>query len=145
MGRRLAISGLTALFAIVVVTGGPWGAAPNACAADMGRVPHPEIAPGKGEQCVAETGFMRRNHMDLLVHQRDETVQLGIRGKRFSLRECIACHAVPGPGGTPVSAASPKHFCRACHDYVAVRIDCFECHASRPDKLAAALGRIEKQ
>ena len=29
--------------------------------------------------------------------------------------------------------ADPKHFCRSCHDYESVSIDCFECHVSKPD------------
>ncbi len=96
-------------------------------------VPLPSISRGQGEKCVADTDFMRRNHMNVLLHERDETVHDGVRGERFSLKECIACHAVPGPDSVPVTAASPKHFCRECHDYAAVTIDCFECHASRPE------------
>ncbi len=98
-----------------------------------GDVPRPNIPKGKGEQCVADTDFMRRNHMTMLKHQRDETVLKGIRGEPHSLKDCVSCHAVPGPDAKPVTVASPKHFCRSCHDYAAVKIDCFECHASRPD------------
>ena len=96
------------------------------------RVPLPDIARGKGEFCVEDTDFMRRNHMNLLMHQRDETVQQGIREKKHSLKECISCHAVAGPDSMALTVASPKHFCRSCHDYAAVKIDCFDCHASRP-------------
>ena len=104
----------------------------TARAGNQGRVPQPDIARGKGEACVADTAFMRRNHMTVLDHQRDETVREGMRGKPFSLRECVACHAVPGADGAAVGADDPGFFCNACHEYVAVRIDCFECHASRP-------------
>jgi len=103
-------------------------------------VPQPDIPRGRGESCVADTDFMRRNHMTMLNHQRDETVLKGVRSKRYSLKECVACHVVPGPDSTPVTVASPKHFCRSCHDYVAVKIDCFECHASRPDPDAVVAG-----
>lgn len=96
------------------------------------RVPVPNPPKGKGEQCVRKTSFMRANHMNLLLHQRDETMQKGIRTKRYSLKECVACHAVPGNDGQPVSYENPKNFCRQCHDYTAVKIDCFECHASKP-------------
>lgn len=92
----------------------------------------PEIPRGKGEHCVADTDLMRREHMNLLSHQRDETTRRGIRTRQFSLKECVACHAVSGPDANALSAKSPRHFCRGCHDYVAVKIDCFECHASRP-------------
>lgn len=98
-----------------------------------GGVPMPDIPKGQGEQCVADTDFMRRNHMDLLDHQRDETVIEGLRDEAFSLKDCISCHAVIGPDAKAVTVDNPKHFCRACHDYAAVSIDCFQCHASRPD------------
>lgn len=87
---------------------------------------------GKGERCVEDTEFMRKNHMELLLHQRDETVHRGIRTKKHNLKECISCHAINDANGTPVSAADPKHFCRQCHDYTSVKIDCFECHSSKP-------------
>ncbi len=94
------------------------------------NVPRPPK--GKGEVCVADTDYMRRFHMDLLAHQRDDTVREGIRTKRFSLKECIACHVVNGPDAQPVTYDNPNHFCRVCHDYTGVKIRCFECHASRP-------------
>ena len=76
--------------------------------------------------------LMRRNHMDLMIHKRNKTVHEGIRSEKYSLKACISCHAVLGEGKKPVSAESPKHFCRTCHDYVAVKVDCFQCHASKP-------------
>ena len=128
MPRRLLTLGLLALLAAAAFARAPQAA----CAAELSAVPLPEISKGKGESCVAETDFMRRNHMDLLRHQRDETLREGIRGARFSLKGCVDCHAVPGADGTPVGADDPRFFCTACHLYTAVRIDCFECHASRP-------------
>ena len=97
----------------------------------------PKPARGQGEHCVADTEWMRRNHPAVLMHQRDETVHEGIRTPRFSLKGCIDCHAVKGADGKPVTVASPQHFCRTCHDYAAVQIDCFECHASRPEARTA--------
>jgi predicted CXXCH cytochrome family protein len=102
-----------------------------------GDVPQPDIPRGQGESCVEDTDFMRRNHMTLLKHQRDETVLKGVRTKQHSLKECVSCHAVHGPDAMPVTVSSPKHFCRSCHDYAAVTIDCFQCHASRPEVAAA--------
>jgi hypothetical protein len=103
-------------------------------------VPLPEISKGQGDVCVRDTDFMRLRHMELLGHQRDQTVRRGVRAKAERLTECLACHAVPGGDGQPVSIDSPKHFCRACHDYAAVRVDCFDCHASRPERAADASG-----
>ena len=93
----------------------------------------PVIPMGLGDACVEDTDFMRRNHMELLKHQRDETTLKGVRNKQYSLNECLACHAVNGPDAIPVTASNPEHFCRSCHDYAAVNIDCFQCHASRPE------------
>ena len=101
-----------------------------------GRVPVPAISRGQGDNCVEDTDFMRRNHMNMLKHQRDETMLLGIRAEQYSLKECVACHAVAGPDEMPVTVTSEKHFCRSCHDYAAVKIDCFQCHASRPEMVA---------
>ena len=108
-----------------------------------GDVPYPDIPKGKGEACVEDTDFMRRNHMSLLMHQRDDTMRKGIRSKQHSLKECLDCHAVPGTDSIPVTAADPQHFCRSCHDYAAVKIDCFQCHASRPEQKLVAAAREE--
>lgn len=96
------------------------------------EVPLPEIAKAKGGNCVEEPALMRRDHMEFLKHQRDDTMRLGIRTSKHSLKGCIACHAVDGPDGKPVSTASPQHFCRSCHEYAAVKPDCFQCHTSVP-------------
>jgi hypothetical protein len=92
------------------------------------RVPKPVVEAGRGDKCVEDTQFMRRNHMQLLKHQRDETVHRGIRTTRHSLKGCIECHASAKSGSV---AASGEDFCQSCHSYAAVKIDCFECHASR--------------
>ena len=110
----------------------------TAAHAEGAGVPLPSIAAAQGENCVADTDFMRRNHMDLLKHQRDETMLEGVRGEPFSLKECLDCHVVKGPDAVPVTASDPQHFCRSCHDYAAVSIDCFQCHASRPGNVAGS-------
>jgi hypothetical protein len=110
-----------------------------ACAgagAQDARTPGPVIEPARGGACVADPAFMRRNHMDLLKHQRDDTVRLGDRAGRFSLQACIACHASRQTGSV---VHAQTNFCVSCHSYAAVRIDCFECHAARPKVQAAAL------
>jgi len=103
-------------------------------------VPLPVIPMAQGDSCVEDTDFMRRNHMDLLKHQRDETTKKGVRNEQYSLKECINCHTINGPDAKPLTIASPKHFCRSCHDYAAVSIDCFQCHASRPEPRALSEG-----
>jgi len=122
---------------VLVFTAGLWGVAHADTDSNAG-VPLPSIATARGENCVGDTDFMRRNHMDLLKHQRDETMLRGVRGEPFSLKECLDCHVVKGPDAVPVTASDPQHFCRSCHDYAAVSIDCFQCHASRPGKVASS-------
>ena len=130
MLARLDISWLAMALATAMVAA-VLALAPGDAAA--GGVPQPEPARGKGEACVAETDFMRRNHPSLLEHQRDDTLRQGIRGDKFSLKECVACHAVPGADAKPITVQNPKHFCRECHEYAAVQIDCVDCHNSVPD------------
>lgn len=108
--------------------------APSAGSEEGGRVPLPPVPKAaKGEACIRDVPFMRRNHMQLLLHKRDGTVHGGDRTADTSLKQCIECHAVTGDDGKAVTVEDPRHFCRTCHDYAAVRIDCFECHASRPE------------
>jgi hypothetical protein len=95
----------------------------------VSRVPRPLVDAGQGDKCVADTDFMRRNHMQLLLHQRDETVHEGVRSKEFSLNGCIECHANRTTGRV---IGSDQNFCQGCHSYAAVKLDCFECHASQP-------------
>lgn len=92
----------------------------------------PVIPKGKGDQCVADTDFMRRNHMDVLNHDRDLTMYKGLRDVDFSLKGCIECHAVNDEQGQAITVKDERHFCRSCHDFAAVTVDCFQCHASRP-------------
>lgn len=95
-------------------------------------VPIPSVPHAKGEQCVEDTAFMRRNHMEILKHQRDETMHKGIRTKKHSLQNCLNCHAVYDEQKQVVDIKNEKHFCNSCHAYAAVKIDCFGCHNSKP-------------
>jgi hypothetical protein len=108
---------------------------PAVASEDGDRTLRPAIAPAKaGTTCVADPAIMRRSHMDLLKHQRDETVHGGIRGAKASLKECVDCHASPASGSV---AAEAGDFCVSCHRYAAVTIDCFECHTGKPRAVAA--------
>ena len=89
----------------------------------------PKIKIERGETCVASVPEMRRNHMKMLLHQRDRTMREGVRTTRFSLKGCVECHAAAQTG----SVLGKDGFCSSCHEYAAVRMDCFECHsAARP-------------
>ncbi len=104
---------------------------------DDSTVAVPTIPKAEGGSCVAPPEDMRKNHMEYLKHDRDLSVQDGVKNIDASLKECVACHVVRDDIGKPVSAESPKHFCRSCHDYAAVKLDCFSCHNSKPDQKAA--------
>lgn len=116
---RLAAAAFIALLAIAV-------------SADTGkaqRVPLPVVKIEKGEACVAPVEEMRRDHMKMLFRQRDRTMREGIRTTRFSLKDCVECHASQHTG----SVLGEEGFCSSCHAYASVKIDCFECHsAARP-------------
>ena len=89
---------------------------------------------GEGVKCVEPEDVMRRDHMNFILHQRDETMHNGIRTSKYSFAECIDCHVQPDETGNIVSIDSNEHFCNSCHEYAAVTIDCFECHADRPQQ-----------
>ncbi len=102
----------------------------------------PKLDIGMGGQCVKDTQWMRKNHMHLLKHQRDETVRKGIRSDQDSLKNCIECHASTKDDSV---IARDDSFCVGCHRYAAVHIDCFECHASKRKAVKAALAEKEVQ
>jgi len=75
---------------------------------------------------------MRVNHMDELLHKRDETMIKGIRTEKHSLKACINCHVPEQHNGKVLRHTNPEHFCSTCHGYVAQQLDCFQCHADHP-------------
>ncbi|MBT8130251.1 MAG: sulfur reduction protein DsrJ [Gammaproteobacteria bacterium] len=89
---------------------------------------------GEGVKCVEPEEVMVREHMNFILHQRDETMHRGIRTSKYSLAECIDCHVQPDDSGKIARIDSEEHFCNGCHEYAGVTIDCFECHADRPQK-----------
>lgn len=99
-----------------------------------GRVPRPSlsVAPDAGS-CVAPPAEMRRNHMDMLKHQRDKTLREGERGAKVSLNGCINCHAGKETGSV---TGNGQQFCESCHAYAAVKLDCFECHQPKAAKIS---------
>jgi len=99
------------------------------------EVAGPDVPKGKGEQCVEPTDVMRKDHMTFMKHQRDETMHNGIRTKKHALKECIACHVQPDDKGQVARFGDDGHFCSSCHNYAGVNVDCFQCHADRPQEL----------
>jgi hypothetical protein len=83
------------------------------------------VKPTNADSCVEDTEWMRREHMQLVMQWRDESVRDGQRiyvnskGERFykSLTgTCLGCH-------TDKSAS-----CDRCHDYLSVKPYCWDCH-----------------
>lgn len=103
-------------------------------AGDGTRAAKPVIEIANPGKCVAPTEEMRRNHMEMLKHQRDRTLRQGIRGEPASLNACIECHASKTNGSV---LGSNENFCQACHSYVAVKLDCWDCHQPRAGFKAA--------
>lgn len=88
-----------------------------------------------GEKCVEPTDIMRREHMNFILHQRDETMRKGIRGitAKHSLKDCIDCHVGYDDKNVAIPINDEGQFCQSCHNYAAVSIDCFSCHRTTPD------------
>lgn len=107
------------------------GSLPASADGDHSDHGHKVIA--KGDKCVSDTKDMRRNHMKMLKHQRDDTMRKGIRTTQFSLKNCIDCHVNPKTNSV---ASSKEDFCMGCHTYAAVKLDCFECHSTKPKAAA---------
>ncbi len=84
------------------------------------------------KSCVRDAAFMRRNHMEVIKHARIDTVRKGVRGIDGSLSECIACHVNKDDKGAPIPVNHEGQFCAACHEYVGVALDCYQCHATVP-------------
>lgn len=100
----------------------------------LAETPFPTVqkASDEGAKCIQSVPEMRRNHMNYILHERDETMHEGIRNEPASLAGCIDCHVEPNKDGKVADNDSREHFCNGCHQYAAVQIDCFQCHADKP-------------
>ena len=109
----------------------------NASQSDLG--PSITIQETSGEKCVLPSEEMRRQHPDLLKHDRIKTLREGVRAKADggvldgSLKQCVNCHAVKDDNNKYVRIDNDQHFCVSCHQYAAVSIDCFQCHRDIPE------------
>jgi hypothetical protein len=82
--------------------------------------------PEQERKCVESKAFMRTEHMQLLNNWRDSVVRDGYRqyvsetsGKHYNMslqNECMRCHS------------NKKKFCDQCHNYMAVKPYCWDCH-----------------
>ena len=116
------------LLSLLLLTAAGWAAAADQLVAVDGPL-GPKLDIGKGGHCVRDPQYMKRNHFKLILHQRVATVREGVRGSKYELTNCINCHASKVNHSV---LGSNQNFCQGCHTYAAVKIDCFECHSSKP-------------
>jgi hypothetical protein len=129
---RRAVSGwLTRMAGILVMALVAFATGPMAHAADHAGWPH-ITTPIKGTHCVRPTSYMLRNHFELLLHQREITLRDGVHGSKYDLTNCVSCHVNKDASGKYIPINAPGQFCQSCHEYAAVHIDCFSCHATTP-------------
>lgn len=118
--------------ASLIAIGLAWGV----LALEVGGAEGSFVVPGSKasglKRCVEPTDLMRREHMELIRHQRDATVHQGIRSTKHSLADCINCHVSEGGTAQYAPINRGDQFCGACHAYAAVSLDCFQCHATVP-------------
>lgn len=83
------------------------------------------------KECVEPKEFMRGEHMVLINNWRDAVVRddsrgyLSSTGKRWNMslqNGCMQCHS------------NKKKFCDECHNYMAVKPFCWDCHIQPVEK-----------
>jgi hypothetical protein len=85
------------------------------------------VLPKPPSACIETAATMRAVHMKLLGQWRTSAVRDGAReyvasnGARYDKslsRTCMRCHTSAG------------QFCTPCHDYMGVRLGCWDCHVT---------------
>lgn len=89
------------------------------------KIDTPAIQALADKKCVEPKDFMRHGHMQLLNDWRDSVVRSNNRiyvsstGAKFDMslqNGCVHCHS------------NKKKFCDECHNYMAVKPYCWDCH-----------------
>lgn len=95
------------------------------------KIDTPAIDELKEKKCIESKAFMRAEHMKLLNDWRDSAVRDGARvyvnseGKAYTIslqNTCMHCHS------------NKKKFCDECHNYMAVKPYCWNCHIAPKEK-----------
>jgi hypothetical protein len=130
--RRVVLASL-ALF-LAAVTYPAWRAIAFGTRPDGPRLARSRV-PGA---CVAPPAEMRLSHMKLLAEWRDLAVRQGVR----SVTMPDARKWKVSLSGTCLDCHDKAKFCDRCHEYAAVKPDCWNCHVvpERQASLAAVSG-----
>ncbi len=89
------------------------------------KIDTPVIKEMVEKKCVEPKAFMRAEHMQLLNEWRDSVVRqekrvyVNSEGKTHTIslqNTCMKCHS------------NKKKFCDECHNYMAVKPYCWDCH-----------------
>jgi len=93
----------------------------------------PELQlPADSQECIEDTEWMRKNHMELLDDWRDivirdgESVYVTSEGDEYDMslqKTCMDCHT------------SKEEFCDKCHNAASVDPYCWDCHVA-PEEVA---------
>ena len=78
----------------------------------LAETPFPTVHEPSDEslKCIHAEDEMRRNHMNYILHERDETMHEGVRNEPGSLVACIDCHVEPNAQGEIAGIDSNEHF-----------------------------------
>ncbi|MFH1076175.1 MAG: sulfate reduction electron transfer complex DsrMKJOP subunit DsrJ [Pseudomonadota bacterium] len=83
------------------------------------------------KKCIESKQYMKESHMQVLNEWRDEVVRnkkrvyIASNGEKHDIslqNECMRCHS------------NKKDFCDSCHNYVAVKPFCWDCHLEPKEK-----------
>lgn len=100
---------------------------------ESGLRPAPvEFASLIAEHRTDDASVMISSHPKFLFSHRTAVLHQGAKVPTSNIERCVTCHVIKDAAGAPVGFDDPRHFCRGCHAKVAISIDCFECHSSRP-------------
>ncbi len=56
----------------------------------------------------------------------------------------MECHVQSNSQGEFIPVNATQQFCEVCHGFASVKIDCFECHATTPDRPQSVNAFIQK-
>lgn len=121
--RALIGTGLLIFLALVLLPAWYAAARPGS-----GQAPELEL-PRDSATCIEDVETMRSHHVALLNEWRNLVVRDGLRTDTSSTGvvrpmsltgTCLGCHG------------KAETFCTRCHDYSAVKLPCWDCHAEEP-------------